>query len=449
MGACMGKRPPGKPAKQPKYAPRLLSQSHLTYEDLDPPPPRPPSGITWGETTTTYGAQDVASSKSNRRSRNLRKILSTEIHNQKLDISSVSGGHVDSLHHQKKIKAVTEFFKKADAEAGDSPRRLAMISVAELERVVADAGIGEVMFEQTLVIEGIPLTNKQRKRKKGADKGSNLQKERITAALASAYGVLVRQVKVLAVRERLAVKKTQWFHPLNKSRRQRLLRRKKPTRSEVDYEIITPDGPPCDDLEALQRGLARRSRDDEKVKAKPEDSDSSSSDGESSSDSDGDDESSGDSGDSSDSDSDNGGIRGGDSSGSKRASMADELASVTSEYTAGLVDKLAVALAKLISVDVGVSLEKLDEDISHMSGATSPYKTRKVSQDGFLTRRAALVDAFGSHLQNRAAVHRSERQIERKRTLMMKVRVSHAQPVREDAPGKKRKKTAGRSKYAA
>ena len=138
-----------------------------------------------------------------------------------------------------------------------------------------------------------------------------------------------------------------------------------------------------------------------------------------------DDESSGDSGDSSDSDSDNGGIRGGDSSGSKRASMADELASVTSEYTAGLVDKLAVALAKLISVDVGVSLEKLDEDISHMSGATSPYKTRKVSQDGFLTRRAALVDAFGSHLQNRAAVHRSERQIERKRTLMMKVRVSH------------------------
>ena len=149
--------------------------------------------------------------------------------------------------------------------------------------------------------------------------------------------------------------------------------RKKPTRSEVDYEIITPDGPPCDDLEALQRGLARRSRDDEKVKAKPEDSDSSSSDGESSSDSDGDDESSGDSGDSSDSDSDNGGIRGGDSSGSKRASMADELASVTSEYTAGLVDKLAVALAKLISVDVGVSLEKLDEDISHMSGATLPF----------------------------------------------------------------------------
>ena len=73
-----------------------------------------------------------------------------------------------------------------------------MISVAELDRAVADAGIGEVLFEQTLIIEGIPLTKRQRQRKHGATKGTDVQKERITAALASAYGVLVRHVKVLA-----------------------------------------------------------------------------------------------------------------------------------------------------------------------------------------------------------------------------------------------------------
>jgi hypothetical protein len=443
MGACFVMPGTGTPAMQPKYAPRLLSQSHLTYDDLDPPPPRPVSGISWGETTATYGAQDVASSTNNRRSRNLRKILRTEIHNQKLDTSSVTGGHVDSLHHQKKIKAVTEFFKKADVAAGDSPRRLAMISVAELDRAVADAGIGEVLFEQTLIIEGIPLTKRQRQRKHGATKGTYVQKERITAALASAYGVLVRHVKVLAVREGLAVKKTRWFEPPKKKKRRRSLRRKRPVRSEIDYEITTPDGPPCDDLEALLRGLARRSRDDEKVEAKPEDSGSSSSDGDSSSGSDDEDDD-----DSSDSESSSDGSEDGGGGGGRRATAVGEAASVTSEYTAELVDKLAMKLAKLVSADVGVLLEKLDEDISRMPGAAVPRKTRNIPRDGFLTRRAALVDAFGSYLQNRATVHRGERRTERKRSLMMKVAVSHA-TTRVDAPVQKRTKKKKTKKNSA
>ena len=439
MGICVSGTSNGRSEPGGKYAPRLLSQSHLSYEDLNPPPPEPPSTIDWDLTTATYAAQDVASSTRNRRSQNLRKILATEIHSQKLDTDCVSGAHVDSLHHQKKLKSVAEYFAKRDKEAGESPRRLAHISVAELERVVADAGIGEVLFAQTLAIEGMPLTKKQRRRKNGAKLGSELQRNRIMQSLSSAYGVLLRHVKVLEVREGLAVKKTRWLNQGKKKRRSLLQR--KPARAEIDYEITTPDGPPCDNLEALQRGLGRRSRDDEMVQKNPEDSDSSSSDDDSGSDYDSSD--SGSSGDESDSD---------EEGGRDRSSEAREVESVTSEYTGGLVEKLAIQLSTLISADVGIMLEKNEEDITKMAGATVPNKSRLIKQDGFLTRRAALVDAFGSYLHNRETIHRGERRIHRKRKHMQKVTGPVAvarQPIREEtSSGSMRKAKSRKSNYA-
>eukprot|EP00946_MAST-07B_sp_MAST-7B-sp1_P003503 g3503.t1 len=281
-------------------------------------------------------------------------------------------------------------------------RRLALISVAELERAVADAGIGELLFTQTLIIEGLPLTKKQRRAKKGAARGCDAQIERLNASLASAFGVLGRQVKVLRVREGLAVKKSRWFDQPRK-RRYRSWRKKKPSRSEIDFEITTPDGPPCDDLEALLRGLARRSRDDEKMQAKPEDDDYSSSDDGSSSSSGGSDSDDSDSRSEVSDDVDRSAYDSKPGSKFVAAGSENDAASVTSEYTAGLVEKLAVSFAKLVSTDVGIKLEKMDEDVSLMAGATVPRKTRNIPTAGFLTRRAALVDALGSYLHKREA----------------------------------------------
>ena len=65
------------------------------------------------------------------------------------------------------------------------------------------------------------------------------------------------------------------------------------------------------------------------------------------------------------------------------AGSENDAASVTSEYTAGLVEKLAVSFAKLVSTDVGIKLEKMDEDVSLMAGATVPRKTRNIPTAGF------------------------------------------------------------------
>lgn len=417
-----------------KWYPRLTSQSHLTREEIYPPPPPRPSTIDIEDlTVTSYTAYDLANSKSNRRAQNLRKILEVELdnrdHNHK---TSVTSAHVDSLHHQKKLKAVKTFFGE--------DRKLFYVSVEELEQVIDDAGIGHIEYTQTMGVEGIPMSRKQRKRHPKVS--SEAQHAAIKALLAETFGVMSLHVHILAVREELETVENP--PPKKLSLLQRFLRMNKKKvklrRSEVDYMISTHSGPPSRNLEAKQRCLVKVGQSAASKKEGDEESDSSLSDDESSN--------------GNDTDSDSGSDNGSDESSSSDDEEEEEPETVqTAEKNASEVIRPHVEVqyidggvfAKQLVDPLGDLVGLLDQDAENPAiiVAYEPVRAVIIPTAGFLSRKAALMDAFGSHLTKKAQLHKGERRLRRQQTLKMKM----ASPMPKKITKRTTRKKDGGKKY--
>ena len=400
-----------------RWYPRLLSQSHMTHEEIYvPPSPRKSTIDIKDSTVTSYSALDLAESKGNRRSRNLRKILAVELDNRDHDHqTSVTSGHIDSLHHQKKLNAVKKFFGE--------DRKLFYISVEELEQVVDDAGIGHLEYTQTMGVEGIPMNTKQRKEHPKLQ--SIEQLAAIKALLAEIFQVMSLHVHVLNVRENLETvenpppKKLSFFQRLKRLGKKKVKLR----RSEVDYMISTRSGPPSMRLEALQRLLVKVGQKAKKVEEKSKLSDESSSDSDSDSGSGGSDSDDG-------NDSDSGSGSGSDSESSsddedededqgvgKKNQEENEHPHVEVQYTDG--GEFANVLVDPLGDLVGL----LDQDAEHPALIVAHVPIRKlvIPLAGFTTRKAALLDAFGSYLTKKEIVEKEERRFVRKQSLRMKM----------------------------
>ena len=401
------------------WYPRLMSQSHQTYTEIYPPPPPRETTIDIKDTTVaSYTALDLADCKSNRRSKNLRTILKVELdnRNQSDHKTSVTGAHVDSLHHQKKLAAVKNFF--------GPDRKLFYISVDELERVIDDAGIGHLEYTQTMGIEGIPMNKKRRKQHPALK--SKKQMAAIQNLLAEIFQVMTLHVHVLDVREGMETVENP--PPKKLSLCQRVLRMNKKKvklrRSEVDYMISTHSGPPSIKLETQQRLLV-------KVGQLAKDKDSGSSSDEDSSDSsddeggggggrkrlgsdftndtedDSDDSDGSDSSDSSDDEDDDGVKKGG----------TDLQPHVEVQYTDG------GTFANVLVDPLGDLIGLLDQDVENpaLIVAHEPVRQVIIPTAGFMSRKAALLDAFGSYLTKKKDMETSERRIAKKKSLGMKM----------------------------
>ena len=431
------------------WYPRLLSQSHLTHKEIYPPPPPRETTIDLQDTTvTSYTAMDLADCKHTRRSKNLRTILKTELENREHNHqTSVTSAHVDSLHHQKKLNAVKKYFGE--------DRKLFYVSVDELEAVIDHAGIGHLEYTQTIGIEGIPMNKKQRRRQPKLK--SKEQISAIQLLLAEIFEVMTLHVHVLDVREGLETVENP--PPKKLSLCQRFMRigkkRVKLRRSEVKYMISTHSGPPSIKLETQQRLLVKIGQE---VKENS-DSDSSGSDSDSSSSSEDSDDNSGPrrlgSGDfsdfspisrgnasESDESSDNDNIDGDDEK------KGDEKPHIEVTYKDGgiFANKLVDPLGDLVGL--------LDQDVENPAIIVAHEPVRKViiPTAGFLSRKAALLDAFGSYLTKKEAMETFERRIARKSTLGMKM--NPPSPTRRKKSGRNEKKTGRRdkkkgTKYAA
>ena len=399
--------------------PRLTSQSHLTHKEMYPPPPPRETTIDLQDSTvTSYTAMDLADCKHTRRSKNLHTILQVELDNRNhAHKTSVTSAHVDSLHHQKKLNAVKKFF--------GNDRKLFYISNQELERVIDDAGIGHLEYTQTLGIEGIPMNKKQRKRQPKL--GSKEQFLATQLLLAEVFQVMTLHVHVLSIREGLETVENP--PPKKLSLCQRLMRfrkkRVKLRRSEVEYMISTHSGPPSIKLETQQRLLV-------KVGQRAQDN----SDGDSSSGSSSGSDSSSGSGSGSDEEGGGGPRRLGSdftddsdrfdaetesdeesSQESKDGENGDPSSHVEVQYTDG--GDFAHVLVDPIGDLVGL----LDQDVENPAiiVAHEPVRQVIIPTDGFMSRKAALLDAFGSYLTKKEEMDKFERRVLRKGTLNMKM----------------------------
>ena len=400
----------------PRWYPRLLSQSHMSHEEIFPlPSPRVSTINIKDSTVTSYTALDLAESKNNRRSRNLRTILNVELDNRKHDHkTSVTSAHVDSLHHQKKLKAVKEFF--------GNDRKLFYISVKELEQVCDDAGIGHLEFTQTMGVEGIPMNKKQRKNH--STLSSEKQLNEIKTLLAETFKVMSLHVHVLAVREGLETVENPPPKKLSIFQRfYRWITRKKKVklrRSEVDYMISTRSGPPALRLEKQQRLLVKVGQTAKQSKGKKitrkDGNDSSSSDS-SSDDSDSD----GDSGSDSSSDSDDSSSD--DDSDDEDAMMKKKKEEEANQQHVAVQYTDQGVFANILVDPLGDLVGLLDQDIEHpaLIVAHEPIRELIIPIAGFATRKSALLDFFGSYLTKKKHIEKEERRVVRKSTMGMKM----------------------------
>ena len=88
----------------------------------------------------------------------------------------------------------------------------------------------------------------------------------------------------------------------------------------------------------------------------------------------------------------------------------------------------------------------LDQDAENPAiiVAYEPVRAVIIPTAGFLSRKAALMDAFGSHLTKKAQLHKGERRLRRQQTLKMKMASPMPKKITKRTT---RKKDRGKKKY--